>query len=110
MADLTFIHAADLHLDSPFYGISNLPCTFCKIKKQPGCSGLFHLFFGDAQRLFDRFESAGVSVNQNAAFVNFRADRCNDLRKRQRIQSDQTSAAHLQKISETVRNSRAVFL
>jgi hypothetical protein len=62
MADLTFIHAADLHLDSPFYGISNLPepvsflyeCTFCKIKKQPGCSGLFHLFFGDAQRLFDR--------------------------------------------------------
>ncbi|MCY7784752.1 hypothetical protein, partial [Bacillus sp. S20C3] len=27
LTDLTFIHAADLHLDSPFYGISHLPAT-----------------------------------------------------------------------------------
>lgn len=34
MADLTFIHAADLHLDSPFYGISNLPePVYARIKE-----------------------------------------------------------------------------
>lgn len=34
MTDLTFIHAADLHLDSPFYGISNLPePVYARIKE-----------------------------------------------------------------------------
>ncbi|MCC9022577.1 metallophosphoesterase family protein [Bacillus nakamurai] len=34
MADLTFIHAADLHLDSPFYGISHLPePVYARIKE-----------------------------------------------------------------------------
>ncbi|MGG1456538.1 exonuclease SbcCD subunit D [Bacillus subtilis] len=34
LTDLTFIHAADLHLDSPFYGISHLPePIFARIKE-----------------------------------------------------------------------------
>lgn len=34
MSDLTFIHAADLHLDSPFLGVSQLPGTIFKRLKE----------------------------------------------------------------------------
>lgn len=43
MTDLTFIHAADLHLDSPFYGISHLPDPIFKRIKESTFHSVRHV-------------------------------------------------------------------
>lgn len=89
LTDLTFIHAADLHLDSPFYGISHLPepifarikeSTFASVRHMIDAAVREHVDFillaGDLfdeanrslkaqlflKKQFDRLRECGISV------------------------------------------------